>query len=91
MQTIIDAPVVKTSAHADMLMSGWKDYVVEQTVEALGYLDNHPEMALPARVQHMRDLYDDMYIDLANKVEVPHLRAPMMAYVESIDRTLVTL
>lgn len=72
-------------------VENWKNWVDAQTVEALGYLDAHPELALPSRLQYMRDLFDDMYIDLYKRVKTKYVRKPMMDYVESIDNNLVKI
>lgn len=67
----------------------FKDHVNARIADALSHLDNNPQLALPARVEYMRDLFDDMYIEIGKNVANPANRAPMMAYVESIDQRLV--
>lgn len=73
------------------IIAQFKDHTNARIAEALTHLDNNPEMALPARVAHMRDLFDDIYIEIAKGVADPEKRQPFMAYVEGLDAQLVQL
>lgn len=73
------------------IQAQFQDHVNTRIAEALVHLDNTPELALPGRVEYMRDVFDDLYIEIGKNVVNPDNRAPMMAYVETIDNQMVQL
>ena len=73
------------------IIAQFQDHTNARIAEALTFLDNRPEMALPARVEHMRDLFDDIYIEIGKSVADPVKRQPFMAYVETLDSQLIQL
>lgn len=75
----------------NQIITQFQDHTNIRIAEALAYLDSRPEMALPARVEYMRELFDDIYIEIAKGVADPVKRKPFMHYVEQIDKRMVTL
>lgn len=73
------------------VIAQFQNHVDARIAEALCHLDSKPELALPARVSHMRDLFDDLYIEIGKNVANPEKRKPLMDYVAGYDQQLVQI